>query len=130
MLEHGVYLAPSQFEAGFTSLAHTDEDIEKTIAAARSVLLACNRMLVRCAVPCCRCFLLALLAGLSPSAGPCTCIHCAAPSPNLVFPAGACLRASEQALAAAASKQASEQTACERGGRTPRMTHEYASLSR
>jgi glutamate-1-semialdehyde 2,1-aminomutase len=35
MLEEGVYLAPSQFEAGFTSLAHTDEDIEATIAAAK-----------------------------------------------------------------------------------------------
>ena len=38
MLERGVYLAPSQFEAGFTSLAHTDEDIEKTIQAARDTL--------------------------------------------------------------------------------------------
>ena len=38
MLEHGVYLAPSQFEAGFTSLAHTEEDVEKTIAAAKEVL--------------------------------------------------------------------------------------------
>ncbi len=38
MLERGVYLAPSQFEAGFTSLAHTDADIEATIAAARDVL--------------------------------------------------------------------------------------------
>jgi len=37
MLERGVYLAPSQYEAGFTSLAHTDEDIEKTIAAAKDV---------------------------------------------------------------------------------------------
>ncbi|KAL7111021.1 hypothetical protein ACP275_05G062100 [Erythranthe tilingii] len=37
MLEEGVYLAPSQFEAGFTSLAHTDEDIRKTIAAAERV---------------------------------------------------------------------------------------------
>lgn len=37
MLEEGVYLAPSQFEAGFTSLAHTDEDIEKTIEAATNV---------------------------------------------------------------------------------------------
>jgi glutamate-1-semialdehyde 2,1-aminomutase len=37
MLERGVYLAPSQFEAGFTSLAHTDEDIEFTLAAAREV---------------------------------------------------------------------------------------------
>lgn len=40
MLEEGVYLAPSQFEAGFTSLQHTDEDIEATIAAARRVLKA------------------------------------------------------------------------------------------
>lgn len=38
MLERGVYLAPSQFEAGFTSLAHTEEDIAKTIAAAQEVL--------------------------------------------------------------------------------------------
>jgi glutamate-1-semialdehyde 2,1-aminomutase len=38
MLEQGVYLAPSQFEAGFTSLAHTDADIDKTIEAARTVL--------------------------------------------------------------------------------------------
>jgi glutamate-1-semialdehyde 2,1-aminomutase len=35
MLDSGVYLAPSQFEAAFVSAAHTDEDIEKTIAAAR-----------------------------------------------------------------------------------------------
>ncbi len=35
MLEEGVYLAPSQFEAGFTSLAHTEADIDNTIAAAR-----------------------------------------------------------------------------------------------
>jgi len=35
MLEEGIYLAPSQFEAGFISLAHTPEDIEKTLAAAR-----------------------------------------------------------------------------------------------
>ncbi|NJM48406.1 MAG: glutamate-1-semialdehyde 2,1-aminomutase [Alkalinema sp. RU_4_3] len=38
MLEQGVYLAPSQFEAGFTSLAHTEADIDRTIAAARTVL--------------------------------------------------------------------------------------------
>ena len=38
MLERGVYLAPSQFEAGFTSLAHTDEDIDRTLEAAREVL--------------------------------------------------------------------------------------------
>jgi glutamate-1-semialdehyde 2,1-aminomutase len=33
MLEGGIYLAPSQFEAGFMSLAHSDEDIEKTLRA-------------------------------------------------------------------------------------------------
>ncbi|MGK7930421.1 MAG: glutamate-1-semialdehyde 2,1-aminomutase [Microcystaceae cyanobacterium] len=38
MLERGIYLAPSQFEAGFTSLAHTEEDIQQTINAAREVL--------------------------------------------------------------------------------------------
>jgi glutamate-1-semialdehyde 2,1-aminomutase len=38
MLERGIYLAPSQFEAGFTSLAHTEEDIEKTLQAARDVM--------------------------------------------------------------------------------------------
>ncbi|XP_060191875.1 glutamate-1-semialdehyde 2,1-aminomutase, chloroplastic-like [Lycium barbarum] len=38
MLEEGVYFAPSQFEAGFTSLAHTAEDIQRTIAAAEKVL--------------------------------------------------------------------------------------------
>jgi glutamate-1-semialdehyde 2,1-aminomutase len=40
MLERGVYLAPSQYEAGFTSLAHTDEDVEKTLAAAKEVFAA------------------------------------------------------------------------------------------
>ena len=34
MLEQGIYLAPSQFETLFMSGAHTDEDIERTIAAA------------------------------------------------------------------------------------------------
>jgi glutamate-1-semialdehyde 2,1-aminomutase len=38
MLQKGVYLAPSQFEACFVSLAHTDEDIADTIAAAKSVM--------------------------------------------------------------------------------------------
>jgi glutamate-1-semialdehyde 2,1-aminomutase len=38
MLERGVYLAPSMYEAGFMSTAHTDEDIEKTIAIADDVL--------------------------------------------------------------------------------------------
>jgi glutamate-1-semialdehyde 2,1-aminomutase len=35
MLERGVYLAPSSFEAGFTSLAHSDADIEATLTAFR-----------------------------------------------------------------------------------------------
>ncbi|QIE98589.1 glutamate-1-semialdehyde 2,1-aminomutase [Pantoea stewartii] len=35
MLEEGVYFAPSAFEAGFMSLAHTDEDIQHTVEAAR-----------------------------------------------------------------------------------------------
>jgi glutamate-1-semialdehyde 2,1-aminomutase len=35
MLDQGVYLAPSAFEAGFVSAAHSDEDIDATIAAAR-----------------------------------------------------------------------------------------------
>ena len=38
MLERGIYLAPSQFEAGFTSLAHTEADIEQTLTVAREVL--------------------------------------------------------------------------------------------
>ncbi len=38
MLEQGIYLAPSQFEAGFTSLAHSEADIDRTIAAARAVM--------------------------------------------------------------------------------------------
>jgi glutamate-1-semialdehyde 2,1-aminomutase len=35
MLDRGIYMAPSQFEAAFLSAAHTGEDIAKTIAAAR-----------------------------------------------------------------------------------------------
>jgi glutamate-1-semialdehyde 2,1-aminomutase len=38
MLERGIYLAPSQFEAGFTSIAHTEEDIERTLKAAQDVM--------------------------------------------------------------------------------------------
>ncbi len=40
MLERGIYLAPSQFEAGFTSFAHTEADIDQTLAAARDVMSA------------------------------------------------------------------------------------------
>jgi glutamate-1-semialdehyde 2,1-aminomutase len=35
MLEEGVYLAPSQFEAAFVGAAHTDELLDRTIEAAR-----------------------------------------------------------------------------------------------
>ena len=38
MLAEGVYLAPSQFEAGFLSTAHTVDDIDRTVAAAAKVL--------------------------------------------------------------------------------------------
>jgi glutamate-1-semialdehyde 2,1-aminomutase len=34
MLDHGVYLAPSQFECAFLSIEHTDEVIDKTVHAA------------------------------------------------------------------------------------------------
>ena len=37
MLEQGVYLAPASFEAGFMSAAHSEEDIENTLAAAAEV---------------------------------------------------------------------------------------------
>lgn len=36
MLESGVYLAPSQFEAGFLSLAHTEEQVARTVKAAEA----------------------------------------------------------------------------------------------
>ena len=38
MLDAGVYLAPSQFEAGFISTAHSEADIERTVQAAAKVL--------------------------------------------------------------------------------------------
>ena len=37
MLDSGIYLAPSQFEAGFLSAAHTSEDIEQTVESAGKV---------------------------------------------------------------------------------------------
>ncbi len=43
MLAEGVYLAPSQFEAGFMSLAHTHEDIEKTIKASYKALQVASK---------------------------------------------------------------------------------------
>ena len=38
LLERGVYVAPSQFEAMFVSLAHGDEEIDRTVEAIRDVL--------------------------------------------------------------------------------------------
>jgi glutamate-1-semialdehyde 2,1-aminomutase len=38
MLERGVYLAPSQFEAAFLSTAHTDSELDQTVNAAREAL--------------------------------------------------------------------------------------------
>ena len=38
MLDRGVFLAPSQFEALFVSAAHTDADIDRTLAAVRESL--------------------------------------------------------------------------------------------
>lgn len=42
MLEEGVYFAPSAFEAGFLSAAHSDADIDMTIAAASKALASLN----------------------------------------------------------------------------------------
>ncbi len=39
MLERGVYFAPSQFEAGFMSSAHTTDDIQATLSAAKSIFI-------------------------------------------------------------------------------------------
>ncbi|HSI45049.1 MAG TPA: aspartate aminotransferase family protein, partial [Methylophilus sp.] len=40
MLESGIYLGPSAFEAGFVSAAHTDQDIAETITAAEKAFAA------------------------------------------------------------------------------------------
>jgi glutamate-1-semialdehyde 2,1-aminomutase len=40
MLKRGVYLAPSAYEAGFVSAAHTSTEIEATLAAAREAFKA------------------------------------------------------------------------------------------
>ena len=37
MLERGVYFAPALYEAGFVSAAHSEADVEATVAAARGV---------------------------------------------------------------------------------------------
>ena len=38
LLKEGIYLSPSPLEANFLSTAHTDDDIEKTIVAAKKAL--------------------------------------------------------------------------------------------
>jgi glutamate-1-semialdehyde 2,1-aminomutase len=38
MLDQGIYLPPSQFEAAFLSVAHTESDIERTVDAAAKAL--------------------------------------------------------------------------------------------
>jgi glutamate-1-semialdehyde 2,1-aminomutase len=40
MLDSGIYLPPSQYEAAFLSAAHTDEDVQKTIDAAKAVFVS------------------------------------------------------------------------------------------
>jgi glutamate-1-semialdehyde 2,1-aminomutase len=40
MLDQGIYLAPSAFEAGFVSAAHSDDDIKATLAAAKTAFNA------------------------------------------------------------------------------------------
>lgn len=44
MLEQGIYLAPSQFEAAFVSTAHTDKDIERTVEAAFQAYKAASQI--------------------------------------------------------------------------------------
>jgi glutamate-1-semialdehyde 2,1-aminomutase len=40
MLDAGIYLPPSQFEAAFLSVAHSEDDVQKTIAAAKKAFSA------------------------------------------------------------------------------------------
>jgi len=40
MLNNGVYLAPSAFEAGFVSAAHGEQEIEHTLSAAKAAFTA------------------------------------------------------------------------------------------
>jgi glutamate-1-semialdehyde 2,1-aminomutase len=40
MLDQGIYMAPSAFEAGFVSIAHSDSDLDETVAAAARVFAA------------------------------------------------------------------------------------------
>jgi glutamate-1-semialdehyde 2,1-aminomutase len=47
MLDRGVYLAPSQFEAAFISNAHSTREVERTIAAADEALRAIDQPVSR-----------------------------------------------------------------------------------
>ena len=40
LLDRGVYIAPARYEAGFVSAAHSQADIDETVAAARAVFKA------------------------------------------------------------------------------------------
>lgn len=40
MLDQGIYLPPSQYEAAFLGAAHSEEDIQKTVAAAKEAFAA------------------------------------------------------------------------------------------
>jgi glutamate-1-semialdehyde 2,1-aminomutase len=40
MLDSGVYLPPSQYEAAFLGTTHTEEDVQRTIAAAKEAFVA------------------------------------------------------------------------------------------
>ena len=42
MLEEGIYLAPSSYEAGFVSSSHSDDDIELTIDTAEKIFKKIN----------------------------------------------------------------------------------------
>jgi glutamate-1-semialdehyde 2,1-aminomutase len=42
MIDHGIYLPPSQFEAAFLSAAHTERDVQQTIAAAKQAFAMVN----------------------------------------------------------------------------------------
>lgn len=47
MLDSGIYLPPSQFEAAFLGAAHTEADIEQTIAAAKLALAAVHQPMAK-----------------------------------------------------------------------------------
>lgn len=44
MLKNGISLAPSQFEAGFVSTAHNDDDIEATLRSAEKAFAVCSKL--------------------------------------------------------------------------------------